>query len=200
MRVCLVAQLCPALCDTMGCSLPGFSVHGDAPGKNTGMDCYALHQQIFPPQGSNSGLPHCRWILYPLSQQGGPVVRAAELKGRLNARPIAEWRLKSGPCRGKDETQTPRMMGISGWILCKLRADRLPRYPGSTEVVCLTLLEYSGSRSLKTMEKFHLRKMASKMRLSLLKISLWIQNQPNHSFLCLPQSLFSEVLKRGHVP
>ena len=34
-------------------SLPGSSVHGDSPGKNTGMDCLALLQGIFPTQGSN---------------------------------------------------------------------------------------------------------------------------------------------------
>ena len=28
---------CPTLCDPMDCSLPGFSVHGDPPGKNTGV-------------------------------------------------------------------------------------------------------------------------------------------------------------------
>ena len=33
----LVAQLCPTLCDPMDCSLPGPSVHGDSPGKNTGV-------------------------------------------------------------------------------------------------------------------------------------------------------------------
>ena len=27
---------------------------------------------IFPTQGSNPGLPHCRWILYQLSHQGSP--------------------------------------------------------------------------------------------------------------------------------
>ena len=37
--VCLVAQLCPTLCDLMDCSLPGSSVHGDSPGKNTGVGC-----------------------------------------------------------------------------------------------------------------------------------------------------------------
>ena len=29
-----VAQLCPTLCDPMGCISPGSSVHGDSPGKN----------------------------------------------------------------------------------------------------------------------------------------------------------------------
>ena len=41
------------LCDPMNCSPPGFSVHGDSPGKNTGVGCRALLQRIFPIQGSN---------------------------------------------------------------------------------------------------------------------------------------------------
>ena len=31
-----------------------------------------LLQGIFPTQGSNPGLPSCRWILYQLSHQGSP--------------------------------------------------------------------------------------------------------------------------------
>ena len=34
----------------------------------------SLLQRIFPTQGSNSGLPHCRWILYQLSNEGSPIV------------------------------------------------------------------------------------------------------------------------------
>ena len=58
------------LCDPMDCNPPGSSVHGDSPGKNTGVGCHALHQGIFPTQGSNPGFPHCRRILYHLSHQG----------------------------------------------------------------------------------------------------------------------------------
>ena len=50
----------------------GSSVHGDSPGKNTGVGCHALLQGIFPAQGSNLGFPHCRWILYQMSDQGSP--------------------------------------------------------------------------------------------------------------------------------
>ena len=32
----------------------------------------SLLQGIFPTQGSNPGLPHCRWILYQLSHKGNP--------------------------------------------------------------------------------------------------------------------------------
>ena len=62
--LCLVAQSCPTRCDLMDCNLPGSSVHGDFPGKNTGVSCHALLQGIFPIQGSNPGLPLCRQILY----------------------------------------------------------------------------------------------------------------------------------------
>ena len=70
--MCLVTQLCPTLCDPMDCSPPGSSVHGDSPGKNTGVSCHALLWGIFPTQGSNPGLVHCRRILYHLSHQGSP--------------------------------------------------------------------------------------------------------------------------------
>ena len=60
------------LCNPMNCGPPGSSVHGDSPGKNTGVGCHSVLQGIFPTQGSNSGLPYCRWILYHLSHQGSP--------------------------------------------------------------------------------------------------------------------------------
>ena len=42
----------------------------DFPGKSAGVDCHFLLQGIFPTQGSNPGLPHCRQTLYRLSHQG----------------------------------------------------------------------------------------------------------------------------------
>ena len=43
-----------------------------SPGQNTGVGSLCLLQGIFPIQGSNPGLPHCRWIFYQLSHQGSP--------------------------------------------------------------------------------------------------------------------------------
>ena len=45
----------------------------DFPGKSTGVGCLSLLQGIFPTQGSNLGLLHCREILYHLSHQGNPM-------------------------------------------------------------------------------------------------------------------------------
>ena len=64
-------QSYPTLCDPLDCPA-GSSVHVDSPDKNTGVGCHALLQGIFPTQGSNPGLPQCRWILYCLSHQGSP--------------------------------------------------------------------------------------------------------------------------------
>ena len=46
----LVTQSCLTLCDLMDCSPPGSSVHGDSPGKNTGVGNLSLLQGIFPSQ------------------------------------------------------------------------------------------------------------------------------------------------------
>ena len=40
--------------------------------ENTAVGSLSLLQGIFPTQGSNLGLPHCRQILYQLSHQGSP--------------------------------------------------------------------------------------------------------------------------------
>ena len=72
--VCLVAQSRPTLWDPMDWSLPDSSVHGNSPGKNSGVDCHALLQGIFPTQGWNPGLPHCRQIIYCLGHQESPCI------------------------------------------------------------------------------------------------------------------------------
>ena len=70
--LCLVAQSCLTLGDPMDYNPPGASVHGDSPGRNTGVGYHALLQGNFPAQGSNPGLLHCRWILYCLCHHVSP--------------------------------------------------------------------------------------------------------------------------------
>ena len=57
-------QSCLTLCDPTRLPYPW-----DSPGKTTGVGCHFLLQGIFPIQGSNLGLLHCRQILYHLSHQ-----------------------------------------------------------------------------------------------------------------------------------
>ena len=52
-----------------------FRPHGlhspwNSPGQNTGVGSCSLLQGLFLTQGSNSGLLHCRWILYQLNHKG----------------------------------------------------------------------------------------------------------------------------------
>ena len=64
----------------MDCSPPGSSVLGDSPGKNTGVGCYSLLQQILLTQGLNPCLLcllYYGWILYLLSLRGAPAAAAA---------------------------------------------------------------------------------------------------------------------------
>ena len=70
--MCLVTQSCQILCDPIDWSPPGSSVHGDSPGKNTGVGCHAFLQGIFLTLGLNPGILPCRHILYHLSHKGSP--------------------------------------------------------------------------------------------------------------------------------
>ena len=78
MCVCVCVCVCVSRSVTFnslwphGLQPPDSSAHGDSPGKNTGVGCHALLQGIFPTQGLNPGLPHCKWIPYQLSYQGSP--------------------------------------------------------------------------------------------------------------------------------
>ena len=89
-----VSQSFPTLSDPMECSLQGSSIHGifqarvleggaiafsaidcspwNSPGQNTVVGSCSLLQGIFPTQGSNPGLPHCRQILHQLSHHRNP--------------------------------------------------------------------------------------------------------------------------------
>ena len=65
----LVTQSCLTPYDPMDCSPAGYSVHGDSPGKHTGVGCHFLLQCVkvkslshVTTQELNPGLQHCRWF------------------------------------------------------------------------------------------------------------------------------------------
>ena len=73
----LLSGIHPAMKVKVGQSYPTLRHNGlyspwNSPGQNTEVGSCSLLQGIFPTQGSNSGLPHCRRILYLLSHQGSP--------------------------------------------------------------------------------------------------------------------------------
>ena len=57
-----VTQSCPTLCDPMG-----YTVHGILQARILEWVAFPFSRGIFPTQGWNPGLPHCRWILYQLT-------------------------------------------------------------------------------------------------------------------------------------
>ena len=65
-----VAQQCPTLCDPMDCIAYQAPRSMEFSRQESWSGCHLLLQGIFPTQGSNPGLPHCRQTLYHLSHQG----------------------------------------------------------------------------------------------------------------------------------
>ena len=57
----------PAFCNPTGLQPARLLCPWDSPGKNSGVDCYNLLQRMFPTQGLNPNLLHCRQILYHLN-------------------------------------------------------------------------------------------------------------------------------------
>ena len=80
---CLVAQSCLPLCKPTDCSPPGSSIHGILQARILEWVAMPSCRGLFPTQGSNPGLPHCRWILYHLSHQESPT----QLLKRINDSP-----------------------------------------------------------------------------------------------------------------
>ena len=70
-----VAQSFPTVCSHMDCSLPGFSVHGIFQARVPEWVAISFSKGfIFPTQGWNPCLLHCRQRLYALNHQGSPTI------------------------------------------------------------------------------------------------------------------------------
>ena len=106
-------QPCPTLCDPMDCSPSGSSVHGDSPGKNTGMGCPALLQGIFPTQGLN---PH---ILPLLHWQAGSLPWAPPEKPTPFLPRLTEYRVNH-PKKKKVHMPKSPLPFIRKWFLPQL--------------------------------------------------------------------------------
>ena len=97
-----VTKSCLTLWDPMDCS------PWNSPGQNTRVGRLSLLQGIFPTQGSNPGLPHCRQILHQLNHQGSPR--------------ILEWAaypFSSGSCCPRNWTRVSFTAGIffTNWAI-----------------------------------------------------------------------------------
>ena len=72
----------------------------NSPGKNTGVGHHSLLQGIFPTQGSNLGLLHCRWIFYCLSHHELNFILQMEWRpSKISSQPVSIGsRIKLNPC------------------------------------------------------------------------------------------------------
>ena len=79
----------------------------DSPAKSTGVGCHSLLQGIFPTQGSNLGLLHCRQIVYHLSHQGRPA--GSVLASNISQLPLSmeTWAKLNGCCWGGHAAPSP---------------------------------------------------------------------------------------------
>ena len=73
-----VAQLCLTLFDPTD-----YTVQGLLQARILEWVAFPFSRGIFPTQGSNPGLPHCRRILYQLSHKGSPIIRRGNFKSRI---------------------------------------------------------------------------------------------------------------------
>ena len=65
------SESCTITSDSL--QLHGLYSPWNSPGQNTGVGSLSLLQGIFPTQGSNPGLQHCRQMLYQLSYKGSTI-------------------------------------------------------------------------------------------------------------------------------
>ena len=97
-------QSCPTLCNPMDCSLPGASVHGILR-QEYWSGYHFLFQGIFPTQGSNLHLLHCRQILYHWASKEALIISSWVLRllaFRLKLTPLALLGLVLTDCRSWD--------------------------------------------------------------------------------------------------
>ena len=90
----------------------------NSPGQNTGVGRLSLLQGIFPTQGLNPGLPHCRRILYQLSRQGSPR--------------ILEWVAYPFSSRSSQPRNWTGMSCIAGGFFTNWAMREAPQNPGPT--------------------------------------------------------------------
>ena len=91
-----VAQSCPALCDPVDCSLPGFSIHRILQARRLEWITISFSRGIFPTQGSNLGLPLWRQTLYLLSHQGAIqiqlIYQCYSIGEKMNRKKTFQWK------------------------------------------------------------------------------------------------------------
>ena len=98
-------------------------------GQDTGVGSLSLLQGIFPTQGLNPGLPHCRPILYQLSYKGSPQLVGGVCNSLGSVSPQQKFEAMDGPVlqlrfiwQTKENTSWRR----EGWLTQKMQREVRP--------------------------------------------------------------------------
>ena len=131
------------------------------PDQNTGVGSLSLLQGIFPTQGSNPGLQHCRRILCQLSHKGSPR--------------ILQWvayPFSSGSSWPRNQT--------GGLLHCRWNLYQL-RYQGSNKFIKINsiLLTSEVPTKGKKFTNQHVKKASQHILWQLLRCSVWWQHRTN---------------------
>ena len=126
-------------------------------GQNTGVGSLSLLQGIFPTQGSNPGLPHCRQIFYQLNHKWSPR--------------ILEWvayPFSSGSSRPRTWTGVSCIAGgfITNWIIREAVIlfgwfSNLGYQPSSTIITCIPVRNANYQTHIRTAQSETLKVGAS---------------------------------------
>ena len=73
---------------------------------------------VFPTQGSNSGLPHCRYILYHLSYQGSPIFWPPDVQSQLIGKDLMLGKIEGRRRRGQQRMR--QLVGITNTVVMNL--------------------------------------------------------------------------------
>ena len=110
---CVHAQSCLTLCNPMDCSPPDSTVHGTFPGKDTGVSCLFLLQEVFMTQRLNPCLLHWQVGSLLLCHLGSPVLFSRSVvadslwpHGQQHARP---------PCPSPTPGVHPNSRPLNRW-------------------------------------------------------------------------------------
>ena len=79
-----VAQSCPTHCNPVD-----YTVHGILLGRIQEWVVFPFSRGLFPPQGLNPGILHCRWILYQHSYKASPFPKKGNAKECSNYHTVA---------------------------------------------------------------------------------------------------------------
>ena len=109
--------------------LQGLYSPWNSPGQATGVSGLSLLQGIFPTQGLNPSLPHCRLILYQLSHKGSPQLVGGVCSSLGSVSPQQKFEVMDGPVLQLSfiwQAKENASWRHEGWLTQKFQREERP--------------------------------------------------------------------------